>query len=452
MVQKKISFLLALIFWASAVGPMAILAWENHPSLLDDFCFAWIGKTYGILEGAYMYYTNWSGRYFANLVMHTNPLVFSTNFRFFAIPPLFLLVFGFFSGWWTFKNVFKLSKNAINLWTISLVFQAFCLYSIPGIYQLFFWYSGFYYYLSFHLVLLFFNILYFGKANKLQNFCLFLLMFCIIGSSEITMLVFSAMFFLYLIQQIWMQEMNASKWLLVFFWLFCIGLVLLSPGNAIRSNQGHNEWPQVFLNFKAIAWQILHSLLGNVLLYLWLAFIFIIGLRLNSKHPMIAHAHAFWLIFFVLGAEVLGILALAIGLNERAASERILSIFDLFSALLLSFLVIKWAGNFKSYHGFLKSEKATFTLLMGMILCLYINPNFKLFYQEIIQGRQRKFAKESKERFIQLQQDQRAVVPIKKLSNTNSAFFTEDFSSDSTHLWCKCVAKYYGKKAVYRVD
>ncbi|MEN9386325.1 MAG: hypothetical protein RLZZ185_1066, partial [Bacteroidota bacterium] len=88
-------FLASFSAWAFIVGLMVIIARYNVPSIVDDFCFAWVSKQYGIFSGAYYYYMGWSGRYFGNLLMHSTPLYFSSNFAFLQLNTYFLLLFGF---------------------------------------------------------------------------------------------------------------------------------------------------------------------------------------------------------------------------------------------------------------------------------------------------------------------------------------------------------------------
>lgn len=446
----RLSFFLSTLYWGGIVALMVILSINNQPSIVDDFCFGWIGKDYGIFKGAYLYYTNWSGRYFANLLMHMNPLVFSQNFIFFSISPVILIISGFLVGIWVFKNLFQHSIGSIQLWTLAFTFQAICLYTTPSLYQVFYWFSGIYYYLSFLLAIVFFNVIYFHLNNKWAWPVLFILIFAIIGTNEINMLIFSALFFLYLIHHFLNKSWNKKLILLSLFWILLVCVVVFAPGNVIRSNQGHSDINNVVQNFGHITSQIVKSLRSQVTIYLWFCLAFLIGLGTKEPLNLLKRINLFWVIIFVSGAMVLGVLALALGLNEAAVSERVIGLFIIYIIFFDGMVFVKLGMNLKQTIPY--TEKLKFGITLVLVMTMFFNPNFKLLFKEVFENKQSKFAKENKQRFKSIAMSKNDVVSVYALKNTNSIFFMEDFSSDSTHLWCKCVAKYYGKKAVYRVD
>ena len=91
----RVMFLACFGCWATMVFMMLYLAQFNTPNLVDDFCFAWVSKEFGVLPGAYYYYMGWSGRYFGNILMHLTPLFFSSSFTFSGVNTYLLLALGF---------------------------------------------------------------------------------------------------------------------------------------------------------------------------------------------------------------------------------------------------------------------------------------------------------------------------------------------------------------------
>ena len=94
-ILSRILFLVSLGAWALIVFLMLSVARFNIPNIVDDFCFGWVSKEYGILTGAYYYYMGWSGRYFGNILMHTSPLYFSSDFIYLQFYTYSLIAFGF---------------------------------------------------------------------------------------------------------------------------------------------------------------------------------------------------------------------------------------------------------------------------------------------------------------------------------------------------------------------
>ena len=55
--------------------PLLALAFYNHPSPVDDYCYIDTVFKYGYFEAMNYYYTGWTGRYFGILLNHSNPLI-----------------------------------------------------------------------------------------------------------------------------------------------------------------------------------------------------------------------------------------------------------------------------------------------------------------------------------------------------------------------------------------
>ena len=77
------------------------------------------------------------------------------------------------------------------------------------------------------------------------------------------------------------------------------------------------------------------------------------------------------------------------------------------------------------------------------------NENFTLLYQEFKNEQVEKYALENAKRFDKIKASSDSIVAVEPIKAKGSMFFVEELSPDSTHLWCKCIAQYYHKKAVY---
>ncbi len=439
----------SFLFWGLIAFFLVALSINNQPSITDEFCFAWTGRDFGIFKGAYLYYTNWSGRYFTNILFHLNPLIFSENFQFFSIVPILLLFVGFFNGTWFIKNLMELELKNSKLWVISFAFQGLCLYLIPGFYQVFFWNPALFYYLSFHLVICLVNLYFFEVNLKGKSIILYLLLICIIGTSEITMLYSSAILWAYLFLKVIGREVKMKQLVFGLIALALMAVVILAPGNAIRAGNQAKIWPLIFSNTWKFSFQSIRYFFSQPLVYAW--FSLLLGFSPYAKKWL--EKITFFQIGFISFAFVIayfaGFLALCIGLNESDMPLRVLSLIQLFVLLFTSFLVLYFAPYFLKRSPIFYKIDLQIAGLFCMICFGIFSPNFKLLFREWRSGKQVEYAKENAARFQKIKDSKDSVVAVEPIQSNGTMFFTEELSTDSTHLWCKCIAHYYHKKAVY---
>lgn len=436
-------FLASFSAWAFIVGLMVLIARYNVPSIVDDFCFAWVSKQYGIFSGAYYYYMGWSGRYFGNLLMHSTPLYFSSNFVFLQLNTYFLLLFGFGTSIYTIKRISQWSFGDYRLWTGVFLFQAAALYSISGLYQWFYWFSGIYYYVSFQFVLLLLVTYFILPVSRKRTILLSFFVFCLMGCSEVSMLMFSGVFWGY---QCWIWRFKGpikkDLYYLFAVWLIGFLIVMLSPGNQVRAVTNVNlaEGIHILLaNFKDLLIQFFSAP------YLW-AFIAWVwwGFSPESMKPMsLLNLAIISVLFF--GSMVVSFIPLSFALGEVHIPARILSLFLLFLMLYVSFMLI----HLKHYVSHGQGVWAGLLLLIFLGTGVWKSSNARLLREELSTGRASAYFLANKVRFDQIQLSTKDTVAVDPLPIKSKLFFGEELSKDPKHLWCKCVANYYGKKAVH---
>jgi hypothetical protein len=444
---SKIPLFLSLVVWGFMAFLLITLSFYNQPSITDDFCFGLMGRDFGIFHGAYQYYMGWSDRYFADLLLHLNPLVFSNSFEHFKWVTTILIVLGFLNGYYFFKNVLQLSHNDPNLWILSLVGQAVCWYTIPGLFQLFFWFTGHYYYLSFHFVLLFINIYFYCSRPILRLSLLSSLLFCLIGSSEITMIMFSGIFWPFQCYIYWKhKKINSETIILFIVWSISIGLVLFSPGNKIRA-------PKNIDYIKGLTESIFNfGILFKI--YLKSPLIWIFNLLLfftieNPKKKLLFSFKEFGLIFSMfIFSYFMAFIPIAFGLGEKFIPERVQSLIIMYLILGMSYIIVRFTFSFAPLNQ-INRTIPQITLLITFIVCLFFNKNSKQFYEEWRFDKAKSYAKENTDRFDQVLKSQEKHIIIPAIKNKNTLFFMEELSTDPSHLWCKCIANYYGKADIH---
>ncbi|CAM3856393.1 DUF6056 family protein [Aquirufa aurantiipilula] len=446
-VKSYILLLLGLVFWGMMAYLMGSMAIANGPNITDDFCFAWVGKEYGIFGGAYQYYIGWSGRFFGNVILHLNPLIFSPDFGYFKWGTWIVMALSLANTLYLSKNIFqKPWWNPTVLWS-ALIFQAIGWYTIPGFYEWYFWFSGLFYPLSFQLVILFFNLYYFEKAKWIRFFILPLVLFLLIGSSEITMIFFSAVFgCLQLYRVIQNRRIEPELWILGIVWVIALALVILAPGNAIRATK-HIALLDGLVEAAKNAMHQFYLFLKEPLFWLMNIWILLFGTGKKQEYPVS------WPLFLGLfGILVLGyylsFLPISLALDETGIPNRTLSLLFMYLLMGSSFLSFvlhqKLAWSLPS-----KAHFPVQLIIMFMILPnMHFSKSAHLMATEISSGTALQFAKEQKARFLALQENKDELVEIPAIQTKSAFLFNEEISTDSSHLWCKCIAKYYDKKHV----
>ena len=444
---SKIPLFLSLFVWGFMAFLLISLSFYNQPSITDDFCFGWMGRDFGIFQGAYQYYAGWSGRYFADLLLHFNPLVFSPTFEHFKWGTITLIVVGFVNGYYFLKNTLQLSHNDPNLWILSLVSQAVCWYTIPGLFQLFYWFSGHYYYLSFHLAILFVNVYFYCSRPILRIFLIACIIFCLIGSGEISMIMFSGIFWPCQLFTAWKQKkVNLETILFFIIWGISIGLVLLSPGNNIRAPKNidyTNGLTESVLNFGLL----LKIYVKSPLIWVFNAML-LVTIEKPKKQPLLTLAEFSALFFVFILSYFLVFIPIALGLGEEFIPDRIQSLILMYLMLGFGFAIVWFKLCFVQInpHNQIISQIA---LLVIFIALLFFNQNAKQFYVEWRFDKAKNYARENTERFEKVLQSQEQDVTIPAIKNKNTMFFMEELSTDPKHLWCKCIANYYRKADIH---
>ena len=444
---SKIPLLLSFLAWGFMAFLLISLSFYNQPSITDDFCFGLMGRDFGIFLGAYQYYTGWSDRYFSDLLLHLNPLVFSTSFEHFKWVTIILIVLGFLNGYYFLKNVLKLNHNNPNLWSISFISQAVCWYTIPGLFQLFFWFTGHYYYLSFQLAILFVNVYFYCSKPKLRITLLSCIIFCLIGSSEISMVMFSGIFWPWQLFMAWKQKKIKLETILFFIiWGISIGLVLLSPGNKVRA-------PKQIDYIKGLTESMLNF--GMILIiYVKSPLIWVFNLLLfftidkPKKQYLLSFKELLGLLVLFLVSYFFVFIPIAFGLGERGIPNRIQSLILMYLIFGFGYLIV-WI---KYKVGHLNSSSlaiSQISLLVVFITLLFFNQNSKQFYDEWRFDKAKKYANENAQRFDLILKSKNQQVVIPPIENKNTMFFMEELSTDPKHLWCKCIANYYGKADIH---
>ncbi|MCB0472554.1 MAG: hypothetical protein KIT56_09960 [Gammaproteobacteria bacterium] len=235
-----------------AIAPFIIISAYNHP-MSDDFCLTNTAREIGSWNMQWDLYFTWTGRYFSTFLISFNPLVFDF-YNGYKLIPIALLILTILSIYKLIDELYVKGSFAEKA-SLSFFFVFIFIFQIPDIRQGFYWLSGATTYqvaniLTILLITSIIKIVRTGKA--FHKFMSFVLVFCIIGCNETSMLLTDFLLLLVISYLFYIKFPIRFFLMLLVFSVFFSFLVYLAPGNVIREAyfpQSHNFVSAVFLFF-----------------------------------------------------------------------------------------------------------------------------------------------------------------------------------------------------------
>ncbi|WP_332369410.1 DUF6056 family protein [Spirosoma telluris] len=459
-----------LVFAGVLVVPLLALATYNHPSPTDDYCFANTAMQYGFWEAQQLYYDGWTGRFFHNFIVHTNPLVIGWYGGYKVYPFIFLAIlmgsFYALSSQWIYR-AFGIGPKAALAAGLFIGFMA-TLASIP---EYLYWYTGLASYgLSSALFLLLLATLlaHQRKGFGLQPSYLLIesvLVAAIIGSSEMTMVLMLSVLGLISFVDL-LQRRRLSLPILILWVVAGVSCYFLmkAPGNAIRlgGNPNSSNIPLTLISSLRYAGpyviqQIVRTpWLPLSLLYLPIAWKLSERVDLDASgrpmdlppylrvHPVLGMLHG--------SATILALISLHFYGVGIAPIPRLINVVNLTFWL-------SWIYNLTLWVAFLRprlnpdrwqvnTRMLTYVLLVWAIASAAVGPVIPVVYGDWLSGRAAQYDHEMEQRYAQLAKPGSQVSLIAPLSNYPVSLFLEDIHADPKYLWNRCWADYYHKKTI----
>ena len=431
----------------------------NHPSVDDDFCFAYMTRDYGFWKAQKFYYEGWSGRYISNMIFHATPLAFG-NFWFVKAMPF--LIFGFlFHAIYTFIGEVLKPLSVSSQTTLTITFLSIFVIFSPSIIDTFYWYSsvfifptsfGFFLYLI--VVILRFYQPQYQRIRLLIALLAATLTFFIIGSNEVMMV-----FVLGFLGIVWGYILLFKRRFdTLFFALMLIGLyfayfwVLQAKGNQVRMVGGN-------VLGGAIATSLLNALKSTITVILnWSVLLFVFSLiysryflqrNYRSSPSNIFNVNA-WIA--ILGLVVLIFLMFFVihyG-NDMGVPDRVKNV--IFAIFLVGFFYIITVLHFKypvdsvrRYNDWIVYSVFSIIVLMNV---LYYGKNLKTMYADIRLGIAKRYDQEMTQRYTKIRESKSDTVYVAPLKNVPKSLCFDDIKTTEKHLWNKCYATYFEKKVI----
>lgn len=459
----------AVFLFLLAFVPLLCLSFYNHPSAADDYCFADTAVRYGFWPAQGYYYNGWTGRYFSNMLVHANPLVWGWYDGFRLIPAL--AVTALLSSLFTLvSELLRGESFKIRLLSTGVLFFLIVL-ALQSVVEAFFWTAAIATYtvptvLTIYLlaVMLRWYRQPAGWNKRLTVVWAGFLVFASIGSGE-TNLILLVLLLLTIAgyRLVFQRTFDPFLVFLVVVALASAWLLFRAPGNAIRMGGNPRSGELVVSLVASFGWlarSVGEWLIKTPILPLSVLF-WPLARRIarSDRSRPGPNARLFDLPAGLLTLVFVGLLAATIfpsyygiGLPPFARTMNVLFVFF---TLGWFFVLTVWAGRrerrnqLSSLAPLLRTSSLPVLALTGLWLVgsIAFSTSLKQLYSDLLGGRAATYNREMSERHRLLQSsvDTLRLAPI---SVYPPSLFVEDIRPERTHWWNRCQSGYYGHKAI----
>ncbi|GAB3904684.1 hypothetical protein GCM10028803_34460 [Larkinella knui] len=455
----------ALLLFGFALLPLLILSFYNHPSAVDDYCFADTAVHYGVWQAQKLYYDGWSGRYFSNLIVHSSPLVWRWYGAYRFLPALFALAW--IGALYTMISELVPTVSARMRWVaVGLLFFLYVL-MLPSPVEGFFWLAAVACYtvptiLSFYLIAVILRWYTIQKQplKALTAIWAAFLVFAIVGSSE-TSLVWMILFLggLLAYQLLFQRRIDVFLLGLLLMAFFSGWLLFRAPGNAIRMGGNPNGGDLLFSTrsaFEYLAKEMVGWFVKTPVLILGVLWLPLAQRLANSSHPTRRLFTIHPLLALIAWIGLLGALIFpsyyGIGVGPAPRVMNVVYTFFLLGWFYnLTVLVVfsnRWNG-LGSGWGAIPLALIAGIAAVWVAYSVYKSVPLHQIYGDLVSGRAAAYDREMTDRQKVLNDPTLTTVRLPVLRAMPPSIFIGDIHpSDMKHWWNRCQAGYYGKKVV----
>lgn len=443
------------------VIPLALLAFYNHASPADDYCFADTALKYGYWQAQRFYYNGWSGRYFHNLVVHASPLVWHWRSGYTVIPIVYLLALlaGFYYLVRTLLQTRSVSLQISAAAALSFLFLA-DLVSVP---EFAYWIPGLgCYSLSFLFFVLLIGLLVrhdqqsFGwrwRTGLIES----LLITAIVGSSETSMLMVMSLLAMVTLGQLLYRRTLPP----VFIVWWAVGLIscyflIQAPGNFVRMA----AYPQRFGIRESLVALLPFSLdyfikqfSQTALLPLTILYLPIASSLVEARSPVACYFRLNPLLAFLhWGATLLLLMFLhywAVGVPPVPRLQNGINLVFLLGWFYNVAIWVRLVRSPAKPARFVLSPVLSGVAGLGLGLACWFNPVVNLLLDDLASGRAKQYDSAMRHRYeVLARSPENDPVVLQPLPVLPASLVVEDLKDNPQHLWNRCWAGYYHKETI----
>ena len=441
-----------ILLFIVAVLPLFLLSFYNHPCN-DDYGNSYQDITLGFLKSQVFWYKSWQGRYFDNLLIYFNPLVFRIYWAY-KLHVVWLLLLTFVSLTWFLKVVFKGSGAFFRITILSVFGFAFYL-RMPDISQGLMWQEGGYcYYIpSIITFLLLGSVISFYQTNK-RIYIVFAILSAaaIIGTNEIHLIftdILSFFLFIYFLNK---KERNIPAILLLISCFIFSCIEVFAPGNFARSNAFKNNleiMSSVVNSIKYGLFDLAHWLPFIVPVMVLLFHILMKKLYVTDTFYKLFKINPLFPLLFALVIPMIGPFLIFLAEGMPPALRSVDPTYFYFLSTLIYFtvtLVYYLKSNNKTV--ILPSYVRIFALAIVIFLSFFRTNNITNAYSDLLTGTAKKFNDEMTKRYVTITSSGNDTCTIEAIKNIPKTLEFDELPIDTTDWRYQVFCKYYNKKHI----
>jgi hypothetical protein len=470
MKKSSKTYFILILFLFIFLFPFILLHSYNHPSA-DDYSYSInsdqelqnqnqdsLSKLKTIIISQAKIYNNWSNRYFSNLIVSLNPIVFD-SFLGYKIGT-FLIFSLFLASFWFFLYVvndcfFGVENLKVFYFYVFMIFSL--LYSFPSPVEGFFWYTGAVSYILPISMLLMFSALFlkmlYRVTPKYMSW-LSLLVICIIGSNEsIMMLIDLVLLALTVVFFVKNHRFKNHVMALMVIAILCSSVVVFAPGNAVRASYLPKDKNILNMLQVIIEASIGYSLRWSLLSPLILVSIVLIPIfnSMIAKTNQKVFIKPQWILLGMVGMNAF-LTFPSVWCYQNSPPPRIINFVYFIFVLGWFYFIFNLLGQLKNKGQCYLIPK----LIIGsIVMALFVSglesqdSNYFKLYHDITSGSASLYDKQLNERYKIMKLSDSMEVAVPPLTYKPYALYFADVESDASDWKNQSFAKYFKKDKIY---
>ncbi len=460
LTQKNLANSALWLLFIVTVVPIGILSMYNHPSVADDYCFAYMTRDHGFWSAQKSYYDGWSGRYISNMIFHATPLAYGV-FWFVKVMPFLILGLLFHATYTFIGEVLKplLSVSSQTILTITFL-SIFIIFS-PSVVDTFFWYTSVFIFptsLCFFMYLIVVILRYYQPQYQRIKYWIALLaatlVFFIVGSNEVMML-----FTIAFLGMIWGYILLFKKRFDTFiFALMLIGLyfayfwVIQAKGNQTRLVGGNVLGGAITESLINALKSTLQSSLqwSKVLLFFAIPYYRFFLPKYFVKTPSNIFKIKIWIPTVGLFILIFMMFFVIHYGNDMGVPDRVKNIiFAIFTLGVFYIVTVTYFTYSNRNIGYSNELLIVGAFIFITITYIFlVGNNLKTMYADIRLGIAKRYDQEMTQRYEQIRTSKSDTIYVAPLQNIPKSLCFDEIKTNEQHLWNKCYATYFEKKVI----
>ena len=450
---RRLSIPIVLFFLGLVtIIPFVVLSLFIFPSA-DDYCFNVKSKELGFFNAQRFWFMNWTGRYFATMILSIQMLV--NKLWLYRIIPI-LFIFGFFSSFYYVIRILLEDIKKMELLYITTACLAVILVQMPSVSQGLYWLPGS---VSYQLPNILFLVLLGvivkeGQRTNLRNsLAIIALIAAIIGCNETSMLYTTLLSLIILAIFVYRKGLRIKRfhWILLLSSIIFSCAVIFAPGNEIRSSVQSGNSDFIFALKNSLK-------LGAVHIFKWLPLLliltpFLIGFIIKNNLKIFFKPSTqvlYLLVFFVIISPVIGFFPGFWSLGGPPPLRTINTIYFTFFVgyfgvvLLIVPFISPYARSLD------KLLKLKYIFFLFAIVLIAKSRNVEMAYRDLISGDAVNYKMELDDRlkFLNNRSDTSRII-LPALNYKPKSIYFDDITDNFEDWRNRCYADYYGLNAVY---